>query len=91
MTITALLIFSSFVIPYRMAFISIENETKPWQVINNIIDIGFGMDIIITFNTAFIGDDYKIVESRKQIAINYMKGWFFIDVFAIIPFDFILG
>lgn len=91
MTMTAVLIFSSFVIPYRMAFIQPENETRPWEIINYVIDFSFGMDILVTFNTAFYDDNYKIIESRKKIAIKYLKGWFFIDLFAIIPFDLILG
>lgn len=28
-----------------------------------------------------------IVDDRKEIAINYLKGWFLLDVMAVIPFD----
>lgn len=89
--ITAVLIFSSFVIPYRVAFIAAEDETKGWVIVNAMIDLSFAFDIFIIFNTAFYDENFKIVESRKEIAIKYMKGWFFIDTFAIIPFDIILG
>ena len=88
---TAVLIFSSFVIPYRMAFVAPDNETTTWNVINYLIDFTFFMDIVITFNTAFYDENFKIVENRGKIACAYMKGWFFIDIFAIIPFDVILG
>jgi hypothetical protein len=60
-------------------------------VINTLIDLSFAFDIVIVFNTAFYDENFKIVERRKQIAIKYMKGWFFIDAFAIIPFDLIMG
>lgn len=88
---TAVLIFSSFVIPYRMAFIAVEDETRTWNIINYLIDCTFLIDIFVTFNTAFYDENFKIVEDRGRIALAYMKGWFFIDLFAIIPFDVILG
>ena len=28
--------------------------------------------------------------NRKLISINYLTGWFIIDLFAIIPFDYIM-
>ena len=31
-----------------------------------------------------------IIDDRKAIFCNYFKGWFFIDILAIIPFDIIL-
>jgi hypothetical protein len=65
---TVVLIFSSFVIPYRMAFVTPEGETRTWNVINYLIDFTFGMDIIITFNTAFYDENYKIIEDRGKIA-----------------------
>lgn len=88
---TFILIFSSFVIPYRVAFKDEVDDTRAWVIINSLIDTSFGFDIIVVFNTAFYDENFKIVENRKEIAIKYMKGWFFIDLFAIIPFDLILG
>lgn len=61
------------------------------MVINYLIDFAFGFDMIVVFNTAFYDENFKIIESRKEISIKYLKGWFFIDLFAIIPFDVILG
>ena len=68
MFMTVVLIFSSFVIPYRMAFIAPENETTTWNIINYLIDSTFFMDIIVTFNTAFYDENFKIVEDRGSIA-----------------------
>lgn len=55
-----------------------------------IIDFMFLLDIIIIFNTAYYTDDYDLIDSRKEIACNYLNGWFSIDFIAIIPFDVIL-
>lgn len=49
----------------------------------------FLMEIVFSFNTAFYSEDFEIIDSRKEIARNYLNGWFIIDLFAIIPFEFI--
>ena len=61
------------------------------KVINYFIDAFFLMDIIIIFNCAYYNEDSDLVIDRKEIAYNYITGWFFIDLFAIIPFDQILN
>ena len=53
-------------------------------------DILFLIDIFVQFNSAYHTDDLVLVDDRKTVAINYLSGWFFIDVIAIIPFDLIL-
>jgi hypothetical protein len=83
------LVFSSLMSPYRLAFVE-EDDTK-WKVINFVVDLMFTIDIIVVFNTAYYDDDYKIVEERKIVAITYLKGWFIIDIGAVIPFEFIFG
>ena len=66
----AVLIFSSVMSPYRLAFVE-EDDTK-WKVINAVVDTLFTIDILIVFNSAYYDDDYKIVENRKIIAKNYL-------------------
>lgn len=64
---------------------------KVWDMFNNIVDLFFLADILVTFNTTYYDHDFVLVESRCQIAKEYMKGWFFIDTIAILPFDLIMG
>ena len=87
--ITLMLVFSCTIIPYRIAFIV--KEDSNWEVLQIIIDLFFFVDIIFSFNTAFMSEDLKLIESRKVIAKDYLKGWFAIDVIAIIPFDFMIS
>jgi hypothetical protein len=47
----------------------------------------FLMDILIIFNTAYYNEDFKLIEDRKNIAKDYLTGWFAIDLVAIVPFD----
>lgn len=57
------LIFSSLMSPYRLAFVE-QDDTK-WRIINIVVDLMFSFDIVVVFNTAYYDDDYKIVEDRK--------------------------
>lgn len=55
-----------------------------------VIDILFGLDVIIIFNSAYYDIETNLIDKRRQIAMNYVQGWFIIDILAIIPFDLIL-
>ena len=61
------------------------------DIINYFIDMLFGVDIILNFNTTYqdskTGDEKT---SRHEIRNNYMKGMFLIDILATIPFYEIL-
>ena len=83
--ISLILIFSCLITPYRIAFVHI--ETQQWSVINYYVDICFALDIILIFNSAYFDENYRLVQSRKRIAKEYVRSWFFIDLVAIIPFD----
>ena len=53
-----------------------------------VTDSFFMFDIIFTFFTS-ITDKNKMYEitCKKKIAKNYFKGWFIIDIIAILPLD----
>ena len=51
----------------------------------------FVIDIIVIFNSAFYNDDFKLIDDTGQIAKLYIKGWLFIDVIAVIPFNYIMA
>ena len=86
--ITIILVFTCIMTPVNMAFD--EQLGVEWDWILGIIDGLFLIDCIVTFNTAFDDEDFRIIEDYKTIAINYIKTWFFIDILAIIPFDVIM-
>jgi len=77
-----------FSTPYIIAFADISD--KGLQAFEYTIHLMFSIDIIVIFNTVVYTEDYELIDSRKGIAILYLKGWFFIDLLAIIPFDLIL-
>ena len=51
----------------------------------------FLIDIIVIFNTAIFDDDMNTIYDRCLLTKSYLKGWFFIDLIAIIPFSLFLG
>ena len=58
-----------------------------------IADVAFLVDIVLQFNLAYYasGDRHQLVlvTSRADIRRNYLKGWFWLDVVAVIPFNLI--
>lgn len=70
---------------------SLYKDRQYIKFIDTIVDIIFGLDILIMFRTSYRDpqSDLKIRDA-KQIAINYIKGRFIIDLLASFPFDLIL-
>ena len=73
-----------------------------FQVINNIfygkkyfvflfrnipIYYSFFSDILLNFRTTFVNNKGEVITSSKSIALNYAKGWFFLDLIAALPFE----
>lgn len=84
--ITIVLLWTCIATPARIAFDDGDTVEVGWETVKWIVDFLFLIDIVINFNTAYQDDDFKTIEDRKKIATDYIFGWFFLDVFAIIPF-----
>lgn len=84
-----ILLITTFIIPYRLAFI--EEETTDWEITYYIFDLMFAIDMVLCFFTTFT-DPYKQIEitSHKKIAYNYFSFWFTVDLLSILPFDAVL-
>lgn len=83
MLIIAVLIFTALVSPYRIAFITV--DTIPWVASETIVDITFSVDLILNFFFAYYDETEEVIDTRKDIAINYVKSWFLIDLATILP------
>lgn len=82
--ITVVLIYTCIVTPHNIAFK--DENTMGMTIAMYVIDILFLIDILIAFNSVLLDEDFKTIDNRKQLACNYINGWFFLDVFAIFPF-----
>jgi len=54
-----------------------------WDYLDNAIDFIFMTDIILTFLSAAYDDEGNLITERKAIILNYLKGWFIIDLMVI--------
>jgi len=61
--ITALLLYSCMLIPYRIAFV--KDDTFDWQVALVAMDCFFGVDVIFCFFSTFNDEDFNEIDCRK--------------------------
>jgi len=63
-------------------------QTVWFEAINAAIDFVFMIDVVVNFRITYISKKTGEEEfGLKNIAINYLKGRFWIDILASMPFD----
>ena len=87
MFINLILLFVCFVTPYRIALI--EDNDLGWTITDYLINIAFTFDMILTFFMAYYDYEYILIDTKREIACNYLKTWFPIDFISIFPFDLV--
>ena len=45
------------------------------------------VDILLNFLTTYVNKSGQVVFEHKLIALNYIRGWFLLDLIAAVPFD----
>lgn len=81
------MLFIGISTPYRIAFE--DHDSMEWLVVESLIDFFFFIDMVFTFFTAFYDKRDELVQRHKEIALSYLKSWFFLDLFMIIPVSII--
>ncbi|CAH8661561.1 unnamed protein product [Heterobilharzia americana] len=56
-------------------------------VVDSIVDVIFFIDIVLNFHTTFVGPNGEVISDATIIRINYLKGWFIVDVLSCLPYD----
>ncbi|XP_064646364.1 potassium voltage-gated channel subfamily H member 8-like isoform X12 [Lineus longissimus] len=77
--------YIAVVVPYNAAFL--QNDKKELLVPDVTVEVLFIIDIIFNFRTTYVSRGGQVVYDPKLIALNYIKGWFLLDLLAAIPFD----
>lgn len=54
-----------------------------------VIDIIFCLDIVLNFHTSFVGAGGEVVAEPPVIRINYLSGWFTLDLISCLPYEII--
>ena len=74
--------YQATIVPIRICFD--EPATGFWESAEFFMDIYFGLDILVNFNTGFY-DQQGLCLERKKFILNYLKTWFLPDLLASIP------
>jgi hypothetical protein len=72
--------------PLDYAF-SLDEKYSFFRTSSIVVYAYFFFDIILGFLTAFQDSTGRIVDSHKEIALHYLKTWFFWDLIAALPLD----
>ena len=78
--------FTAFLETFQIAFSSGWDPTSGSAILDYITISVFFFDMIINFNLAYYDERSKLVYGRRDIARNYMKFWFWIDLVGVFPF-----
>lgn len=83
--IMLLLVYTGLFVPYSVCFI--ENTPDGLFAWSLVVDFLFMTDLVLTFFTAYEDPDTgELITDRVEIAKNYFKLWFWIDLVTSIPF-----
>jgi len=83
-------IYNCFDAPYTVAFTDKNNQSIVSLIVDAAINVLFILDIFINFLTTYTDTETKEeITSYSKIAMTYLKGRFWIDLIASIPFDYI--
>lgn len=80
-----LLVATIVFVPVEIAFYEGEMGLSV-DITMTVIDSLFLLNVLVTLNTSFFHNK-TLVQNRKKIAINYLKGTLIIDVLSSIPLD----
>jgi hypothetical protein len=92
-----LMLYTATLLPYRCIqylkiLVGFEVSTEKslgWIIFDNIIDILYWGDLVMNMLSTYYDEDGKLVRKRKDVLLNYLKGWFIIDLLACLPMDLI--
>jgi hypothetical protein len=92
MLIILLLLFTTFAVPYLLAFGTEIDPHAPldtFQIWDLALDVLFCIDIVLSFCTSFLRKGVYVT-NMAVIAKSYLCGWFWIDMPGSVPFDKII-
>ena len=85
--IAFLILYSAIITPYEIAF-SDSNKVSWFEV---LIDILLGIDIVLTFFSAYTDDEENLVKNHRKIIKKYLKSWFIVDIISVLPISYIFN
>jgi hypothetical protein len=84
-----LIMYVATVVPLRMSF-NME-DTGGWNIWVNFMNCSFAFDIVLTFFSSYYdAEEWEQVYDLRKIARNYLRMWFWIDLFSVLPFEYVI-
>ncbi|CAK8674873.1 unnamed protein product [Clavelina lepadiformis] len=94
--ILILTFYTAIIVPYNVAFQAkgitpeeTEETNKAWLFSDSAVDLIFLVDIVINFQTTFVGPGGEVISDPKVIRMNYIKSWFVVDLLSCLPYDLV--
>jgi len=85
------LAYNALLIPYRICFDQIADPEEFIFWFDRIIDLLFLVDVGINFYTGYVRTSDGQVELQPyKVKLNYLKGWFWLDLPASIPWELVI-
>ena len=81
-------IFNSFAVPLEYVITDLKDNSD-YAIIDLLINIMFLVDIALGFRTTYFDAIGTEIRDPKQIASNYLRGMFIIDLFSSIPYRYV--
>lgn len=76
------MLYTVTLMPYKLSFYDTSTDYT-FDIIENIVQSLFGLDIILSFFSAYYNEHDVLITDFKLIVINYFKTWFVFDVLAV--------
>eukprot|EP01043_Picozoa_sp_COSAG02_P016677 COSAG02_NODE_739_length_17830_cov_14.978174_1_plen_239_part_00 len=88
-----LLLYVACIVPTRIAFDTSVRLGSGLFWFESGVDMFFMCDIVLNFRTSVViageSGQTRRIDDKRFIATTYIKGWFFIDVIAVLPYSYI--
>jgi hypothetical protein len=85
-----LLLYVAAVVPFRFGFnFPAQLWSSAWWF-ELIVDVYFIADVVLNFYFAYEDEEeLRVIVDRKRIRAKYLRGWFVVDFFSILPFSYV--
>jgi len=75
--------------PFELVFLQDVQVPVAIEALLHIVTAVYVVDILLNFATGYL-EGNKTVMQRRRIIRKYLSGWFWLDLLAAIPFDYLL-
>ena len=83
-----MILMTVIITPFRICFIEIQDD-KIYSYMDLIFDAFFSLDILINFISSYYDEKNQLVFTLKDIVLNYLKTYFFLDLISCFPIEMI--